>query len=59
MEVDIKNEIYLEINKYKNGTEQESIIGNKIEEFANTIKCFRCLDTTPATVNPVMWFMLC
>lgn len=45
MEVDIKNEIYLEINKYKNGTEQESKIGNKIEEFANTIKCFRCLDT--------------
>ena len=45
MELNIKDEIYSQINKYKNGTEQESKIGNKIEEFANTIKCFRCLDT--------------
>ena len=45
MEHHIKNEVYSQIDKYKNGTEQEKKIGNKIEEFAKNIECFRCLDT--------------
>ena len=46
MEDQIKKDVYEHIDTYKNGTDGEKKIGENIENFAKTIKCFRCLDTT-------------
>lgn len=41
----IRLDTYYHINRYKNGTKQQQKIGEKIEEIANQIRCFQCLDT--------------
>lgn len=41
----IKLDVLSQINRYKHGTTKEQKIAEKIEEIANQIECFQCLDT--------------
>lgn len=44
----IKNDLYKQIETYKRGTKKQKKTSVKIEELANTITCFQCLDTKQA-----------
>jgi len=41
----IREELYSQIAFYKRGTKNQQKLANKMEEFANQIQCFQCLDT--------------
>lgn len=46
--VGIKEDVYVQIEQYKLGTKKEQALALKIEDVANHIHCFQCLDTRQA-----------
>jgi hypothetical protein len=46
--VGVKEDVYAQIDQYKEGTKKEQALALKIEKLANQVKCFQCLDTRQA-----------
>ena len=46
--VGIKEDVYVQIDQYKEGNEKQQALALKIEKLANQVKCFQCLDTRQA-----------
>jgi len=45
LQKNLKEQVYNQIENYKNGTDKEKKIAEKLEIIANKINCFQCLDT--------------
>jgi len=44
----VREDVYAQINQYKEGTKKEQALALKIEKIADQVKCFQCLDTRQA-----------
>ena len=49
--VGIKEDVYAQIDQYKEGTKKKQALALKIENLADQVQCFQCLDTRQA------WFI--
>ena len=45
LQYNLKDQVYKQIENYKNGTKKEQNIAEKLEIIASKINCFQCLDT--------------